>query len=59
MVQSLPMSWRISLKSKGLYDGVQSRITISNTLDRIKRKMKIGGVDFTANACFYCGAVRW
>lgn len=31
------------LKSKGLYDGVQSRITISNTLDRIKRKMKIGG----------------
>ena len=40
------------LKSKGLYDGVQSRITISNTLDRIKRKMKIGGVDFTANHVF-------
>lgn len=40
------------LTSKGLYDGVQPRNTISNTLDEIKKKMKIGGVDFTRGYVF-------
>ena len=40
------------LKSKGLYDGVKPKYTGRNVFEKIKKKMQIGGVDFTRNHVF-------